>query len=89
MAFLFYGLGIALVSGVLPVQRSQQGMDVVIGRPMQRHEITLPDLDPFYLAAKQKIGKTARALPKRQYGRTNEKLGMVQTGITLPPAEIL
>ena len=48
---------------------------------MQRHETTtLSGLDPAYLAAKEKLaaGKTLRRpLPKRQYGRTKEKLSIL------------
>ena len=44
---------------------------------------TLPGLDPAYLAAKEKLaaGKTAgRPIPKRQYGRTKEKLSIIGFG---------
>ena len=51
---------------------------------MQHHETeTLPGLDPAYLAAKEKLaaGKTVgRPLPKRQYGRTKEKLSIIGFG---------
>ena len=68
---------------------------------MKRLEVadgTLSGLDPAYLAAKEILatGKTAgRPLPKRQYGRTKEKLsiigfgGMVVKHVTPKEAAIL
>ena len=44
---------------------------------------TLSGLDPAYLAAKEKFtaGKISkRAIPKRQYGRTKEKLSIIGFG---------
>ena len=42
--------------------------------------VTLPGLDPTYLAAKERIGKAFKSLPKRQYGRTKEKLSIIGFG---------
>jgi len=44
---------------------------------------SLPGLDPAYLAAKEKLasGKTpGKPIPKRQYGRTKEKLSIIGFG---------
>ena len=43
---------------------------------------SLPGLDPAYLAAKERLiaGKTLGPLPKRQYGRTKEKLSIIGFG---------
>ncbi len=55
-------------------------------------QTTLTGLDSAYLAAKEKIGKIAKSLPKRQYGRTKENLsiigfgGMVVKDVTLKEA---
>ena len=47
---------------------------------MPQHKLTLLGLDPRYLAAKEKIGKTAKTLSMRQYGRTKEKLSIIAFG---------
>ena len=54
---------------------------------MRRHAdagtVTLPGLDPAYLAAKERLaaGKSAGGpIPKRQYGRTKQKLSIIGFG---------
>ena len=49
---------------------------------MQQHDLVVDGFDPAYLAAKEKLasGKTLGPLPKRQYGKTKEKLSIIGFG---------